>query len=511
MRTRFIVILFIVFILSDRSMAAVTEYTLSIDYDTVNYTGQDVEAMTINGSIPGPVLRFTEGDTARIHVQNKMDVETSIHWHGVLVPPGMDGVPFVSFPPIAPGTTFTYEFPIRQSGTYWYHSHTGLQEQKGVYGSIVIEPSESRQKTDRDYVVMLSDWTDEDTHEVLRTLKRGSEWYAVRKRSGQSIFGAMRLGMLGDYIRRELQRMPAMDISDIAYDSFLANGEPETTLHAEPGETVRLRIIDGGASTNFLLEFAGGLMTVVSADGIDVQPLEQKRFMIAIAETYDVLVHVPASGAYEFRATAQDGSGYTSVWIGSGTRHQAPQVPRPNLYHAMDHLSLKHIFALTPAGAMGMSDRHVEAGTFDQPGMMGIGVMHDMETMSDMEDMNNDSDVSGMNIGGMAEEHDMTSMTDETSRQAHKESPLAKPMEHDRHAMPAAAQEKQGAAINKGFLNMLAEDTASYSPLAADGMSPDRPWPPYAHLRAVKPTTLPKDRAVRDSRSTVTWSAMCGS
>jgi CopA family copper-resistance protein len=503
MRTRFIVILFIVFILSDRSMAAVTEYTLSIDYDTVNYTGQDVEAMTINGSIPGPVLRFTEGDTARIHVQNKMDVETSIHWHGVLVPPGMDGVPFVSFPPIAPGTTFTYEFPIRQSGTYWYHSHTGLQEQKGVYGSIVIEPSESRQKTDRDYVVMLSDWTDEDTHEVLRTLKRGSEWYAVRKRSGQSIFGAMRLGMLGDYIRRELQRMPAMDISDIAYDSFLANGEPETTLHAEPGETVRLRIIDGGASTNFLLEFAGGLMTVVSADGIDVQPLEQKRFMIAIAETYDVLVHVPASGAYEFRATAQDGSGYTSVWIGSGTRHQAPQVPRPNLYHAMDHLSLKHIFALTPAGAMGMSDRHVEAGTFDQPGMMGIGVMHDMETMSDMEDMNNDSDVSGMNIGGMAEEHDMTSMTDETSRQTHKESPLAKPMEHDRHAMPAAAQEKQGAAINKGFLNMLAEDTASYSPLAADGMSPDRPWPPYAHLRAVKPTTLPKDRAVREIRLTL--------
>ena len=153
MRTRFIVILFIVFILSDRSMAAVTEYTLSIDYDTVNYTGQDVEAMTINGSIPGPVLRFTEGDTARIHVQNKMDVETSIHWHGVLVPPGMDGVPFVSFPPIAPGTTFTYEFPIRQSGTYWYHSHTGLREQKGVYGSIVIEPSESRQKTDRDYVL----------------------------------------------------------------------------------------------------------------------------------------------------------------------------------------------------------------------------------------------------------------------------------------------------------------------------------------------------------------------
>lgn len=497
MRTAIVFAFFICLSLPEGSFGAVEEYSLVIGYKTVKYTGHDVMAMTINGSVPGPVLRFREGDTARIHVQNKMDVETSIHWHGVLVPPGMDGVPFVSFPPIAPGATFTYEFPIRQSGTYWYHSHTGLQEQKGVYGSIVIEPVTHSIKADRDYVVMLSDWTDESTHEVLRTLKRGSEWYAVQKGSGQSIFGAVRLGMLGDYFRRELQRMPAMDISDIAYDYFLANGEPETTLHAEPGETVRLRIIDGAASTNFLLEFAGGPMTVASADGIDVQPFEQKRFMIAIAETYDVIVQVPSPGLYEFRATAQDGSGYTSVWIGSGNHYPAPDVPRPNLYHAMNHLSLKDVFALTPANAMGMPDRDVAAGKFDRPGMMGMGDMHDMGAMD------HTSDITPMNGESTVHESGMTPMTHGSTTHKDKEISQEKFMEHAQHTMPAVAQEKQNAARNKGFLNMLAEDAASYSPLAADGMDPERPWPPYAHLRATKPTTIPKDRPIRVIRLTL--------
>jgi len=176
--------------------------------------------MVINGGIPGPTLYFKEGGVARIHVHNRMD-----------------GVPYISFQPIKPGATFTYEFPIRQSGTYWYHSHTELQEQSGIYGSIVIEPREHRFHTDGDYVVLLSDWTNENPHEVLRTLKRGSEWYVIEKGSGQSIVGAARLGMLGAYFNRELLRMPAMDISDIAYDRFLANGKVESTLHTEPGET----------------------------------------------------------------------------------------------------------------------------------------------------------------------------------------------------------------------------------------------------------------------------------
>ena len=199
-------------------------YELTIDQEKVTIAGKTAEGMTINGSIPGPTLRFKEGDTARILVHNRMPVATSIHWHGLLVPPNMDGVPYISFPPIQPDSTFTYEFPIRQSGTYWYHSHSNLQEQSGVYGSIVIEPKHSNRHVDSDHVILLSDWTTEDPHSVLRSLKRGSEWYALEKGSSQSILGASRIGKFGDYVTRELQRMPAMDIADVTYDYFLANG-----------------------------------------------------------------------------------------------------------------------------------------------------------------------------------------------------------------------------------------------------------------------------------------------
>jgi FtsP/CotA-like multicopper oxidase with cupredoxin domain len=178
---------FVLFLAPIQAEAATVEYELTIAQQEVNITGKPARGMTINGGIPGPTLHFKEGDIARINVHNKMSVETSIHWHGVLVPPDMDGVPYISFPPIEPDTTFRYEFPIRQSGTYWYHSHTSLQEQSGVYGAIVIERRQNGPKPDRDYVVLLSDWTDEDPHEVIRTLKRGSEWYAIQKGSGQSI------------------------------------------------------------------------------------------------------------------------------------------------------------------------------------------------------------------------------------------------------------------------------------------------------------------------------------
>lgn len=178
--------------------------------------------------------------------------------------------------------------------------------------------------------------------------------------------------------------MPAMDIADVAYDRFLANGRPETSLEAQPGETVRLRIIDGSATTFFHLEFSGGPMTIIAADGIDVEPVEITRFLIGVAETYDVLVTMPETGAYELRATAHDGSAFASVRLGDGMMHPAPDVPKPNLYHSMGNLSLKRIFALTPAGSMGMPDSAVKAGIYDQPGMMGMGAMDSM-AMEGME------------------------------------------------------------------------------------------------------------------------------
>jgi FtsP/CotA-like multicopper oxidase with cupredoxin domain len=490
-------IIFVIFFAHVQAQAAVVEYELTIAQQEVNITGKPARGMTINGGIPGPTLRFKEGDIARIHVHNKMSVETSIHWHGLLVPPDMDGVPYVSFPPIAASTTFTYEFPIRQSGTYWYHSHTSLQEQSGVYGSIVIEPRQKRLHADRDYVVLISDWTDENPYAVLRTLKRGSEWYSIQKGSGQSIFGAARVGMLGDYFKRELQRMPAMDIADVAYDRFLANGKPESTLFAHPDETVRLRIIDGSATTYFHLEFAGGPMRIISADGLDVVPVEQKRFLIGVAETYDVLVQIPASGAYEFRATAHDGSGYASVWIGSGKHHPAPDVPKPNLYHSMGHLSLKKIFALTPPGAMGMSDKLVDTGMFDKPGMM------DMGGMNDMKNMDHGPDPSKMKMKDMDHPTGMDDKSHDTGMPMKNANAATKGMDHSGQSMSMTSQSSRiGKKYGNNF-GFLAADVSASKNLAMDGMDPRRPWPPYGKLRAIKPTVFAADKPVRDIRLTL--------
>ncbi|MEW6600661.1 MAG: multicopper oxidase domain-containing protein, partial [Nitrospirota bacterium] len=331
---KFRIAVLIILLLSINSLASseVREYNLTIRYRDVNITGRNVKAMTINDSIPGPTLRFKEGDLARIHVHNEMDVETSIHWHGVLLPNLQDGVPYVTTPPILPGSTFTYEFPIKHSGTYWYHSHTGLQEQRGVYGSIVIETDITDIKTDKELVVVLSDWTDEDPYKVLRTLKSGSDYYSLQKGSLQSLLGAVRANAVPDVLKRSRERMPPMDISDIAYDRFLVNGEPSAEFNALPGETIRLRIINAAASSYFYLQFAGGSMNVISADGMIVQPVMMNRFLIAVAETYDVIITVSDKGAYEFRVTAQDGSGFTSLFIGEGQQIAAPDVPKPNLY-----------------------------------------------------------------------------------------------------------------------------------------------------------------------------------
>ncbi len=465
--------------------AGTVEYDLTIAREQVSVTGRPVPAMTINNGIPGPTLRFREGDLARIHVRNRMDVPTSLHWHGLLVPPGMDGVPLVSFPPIAPGATFTYEFPIRQTGTYWYHSHSALQEQSGVYGSIVILPAGAPEKApENDHVVLLSDWTDDDPHAVLRTLRRGSEWFAVEKGSGQSILGAARTGMLGDYFSRELQRMPPMDIADVAYDRFLANGRPEITLNGRPGDRVRLRVIDGSATTYFHLEFSGGPMTIVAADGQDVEPVEVLRLLIGVAETYDLLVTLPGEGSYELRATAHDGSGFASVWIGTGALHLAPDLPKPNLYKTMGRLTLGRLFAFTPAGSMGMSDRDVRKGLFDRPGMMH-----------------------GMEHGGHAMDHGM---------QHADGGGMTGGAGHAGHAMDGGAADGGGHAGHGAYrgadrsarpfgrsFGLLANDISSRGPLAMDGMDDRRPGPPYAKLRAAASTALPEGRPVREVRITL--------
>lgn len=321
--------------------ARIVEYTLDIGDATLAPAGRPTPVLTINGSSPGPVLRFREGDVARITVRNTLkDEETSIHWHGLLVPNLEDGVPLLTTPVIGPGQSRVFEFLIRQHGTYWYHSHTAHQEQRGIHGGIVIEPRENQPTpTSQDEVIVLGDWTNEHPLEVQRTLQRGDDWYAIRKGSAQSLFGAWRAGKLGAYFDREKSLVPPMDLGDVAYDAFLMNGQRRLPLKGRPGETTRLRFINAGAATYFYLDAATGPLQVIAADGQDVQPTAVKRLLIGPAECYDVLVTIPPAGSWEIRATAQDGSGSVSAWVGTGPVHAAEAPPAPNPFGMSEYLT----------------------------------------------------------------------------------------------------------------------------------------------------------------------------
>lgn len=328
----------------------VHEYNLTIDQETVNLAGKAVPGMTINGGIPGPILRFREGEYAVIHVTNNMDTETSVHWHGILLPNFYDGVPYLTTPPIKPGETFKYEFALNQSGTYWYHSHTMLQEQKGVFGSIVIEPKEKTLEYDRDLVMVLSDWTNEKPMSVLRNLKRGNEWYGIKKGTANPLGQVIGRGALGAQINFWRQRMEGADIADVYYEAFLVNGKP-TVEHPEfkPGEKVRLRFINAAASTYFWLTFGGADPTLVSADGLDVVPVTRNRTLIGVAETYDFIVTIPESGKLEIRAKSQDGAGMATAYLGKGEVVAAEEVPRPDKIAMMQQMAAMDMKMGAPA------------------------------------------------------------------------------------------------------------------------------------------------------------------
>jgi len=316
------------------------EYTLTIKEEMVNKAGKKVMGMTVNGSIPGPTLEFTEGEYAVIYVKNEMSVETSIHWHGLILPNFFDGVPYLTTPPIKPGTTFKYEFPLNQSGTYWYHSHTMLQEQSGVFGSFVIQPKEKRMDYDKELVLMLSDWTNEKPHNVLRNLKRGTEWYSIAKGTATPLNQVISRGALGAQVDFWRQRMEGADIADVYYPAFLINGEEKVEYpQFKAGEKVRLRIIDGSASTSFWMTFGGETPTLISADGLDVVPVKKNKTFIGVAETYDFIVEIPEDGKIEFRIEAQDGSGTASAFLGSGKVMEAEDLPRPDKIAMMQEMA----------------------------------------------------------------------------------------------------------------------------------------------------------------------------
>ncbi|WP_343487414.1 multicopper oxidase domain-containing protein [Allomuricauda sp. d1] len=331
-------------------------YDLTIDYETVNYTGKDVKAMTFNGSIPGPNLEFNEGEFAIINVTNKMDVETSVHWHGLILPNFYDGVPYLTTPPIQPGETQQYKFALKQSGTYWYHSHTGLQEQRGVYGSIQINPKETDLEYDKDLVLVLSDWMDENPKSQLRNLKRGNEWYLIKKNQIQSWDKVIAKGATGAKLKMMWQRMPDMAILDNYYDLFFINGQAEQIYpEFKPGERVRVRFVNAAAASYFWLTFGGQDPMLVSSDGLDVVPVKKNKTLISVAETYDFIVTIPESGKLEILATSQDGSGKASAFLGTGEVLPAPEVPKPDLIKQMQEMMAMDMKMGAPAAKLNPS------------------------------------------------------------------------------------------------------------------------------------------------------------
>lgn len=369
----------------------IKEYNLTIEKNEMTLGGVTAKAMTINGSIPGPTLEFSEGDLAIINVTNKMDVETSVHWHGLILPNYYDGVPYLNTPPIEPGETFQYRIPINQSGTYWYHSHTMLQEQKGVYGSIIIQPKERVLDYDKDLVVVLSDWTNEKPMNVLRNLKRGNEWYQVKKGTAVPLSRVIKEGALGAQFKFWRDRMEGADISDIYYPAFLTNGKKVAEYpEFQPGEKVRLRFINASASTYYWMDFGGGNPMVVSSDGIDVQPVHKSRFLFGIAETYDVIVTIP-EGTLEITATTQDGSGNTSLNLGQGTLYPAERIDRPDKVEMMKQMATMDMKMGAPA-MVGNQKKKTPEVLMQKYGMkmdMKEGQMNDKMNMDDHMNHNN--------------------------------------------------------------------------------------------------------------------------
>ena len=295
-------------------------FDLNIGYQAANFTGKVRMANAVNGSIPAPTLRFKQGQQVRLNVKNNLAEDSSIHWHGLILPNKMDGVPGLTFAGIKPGDTYHYSFDVNQYGTYWYHSHSGFQEQKGVYGAIVIDPLEPEPFSyDRDYVVILSDWTDEDPDRVYRKLKKVSHYYNTRERTAADIWHDIKTkginGTLNERAMWNQMRMSDNDLSDVTgYTyTFLMNGQtPQSNWTGlfTKGEKIRLRFINAAAMSIFDVRIPGLDIKVVAADGQYVEPVTVEEFRINIAETYDVIVEPSSDQAYTIFSQTIDRSGF---------------------------------------------------------------------------------------------------------------------------------------------------------------------------------------------------------
>ena len=377
------------------------DFDLFIGETPVNITGAARTAMTINGSLPGPILRWREGETVTLRVRNRLKEDTSIHWHGIILPANMDGVPGLSFHGIAPDGMYEYKFKVNQNGTYWYHSHSGLQEQLGVYGALVIDAKEPEPFSyDRDYVVLLSDWTDENPARVLAKLKKQSDYYNYHKRTvGDFINDVSEMGWSAAVADRKMwaeMKMSPTDLADVSgYTyTYLMNGQAPDgnwTGIFKPGEKIRLRFINASAMTYFDVRIPGLKMTVVAADGLHVKPVSVDEFRIAVAETYDVIVEPDSEQAYTVFAQSMDRTGYArgTLAVQEGLSAPVPS-PDPRPLIAMGDMGMDH-------GSMGGMDHGNMAG-MDQGNMAGMDHGSMQGGMAGMDH----SQMAGMDHSGMA-------------------------------------------------------------------------------------------------------------
>ncbi|NUF16049.1 copper resistance system multicopper oxidase [Acinetobacter lactucae] len=458
-------------LVSPWTFAAIKEYHLNINEQQVNITGQSLKRITVNGKFTAPLLEFEEGDEAVIHVHNQLkNQDTSLHWHGLLLPGLMDGVPgFNGFKGIAPNGDFVYRFKVKQNGTYWYHAHSKGQEQDGLYGPLVIYPKgkipvAAHEKTDRDYVVMLSDFHNSSSDSIMKNLKKSAEYYQNRRETVSDVLKQVKVqGLKATWQDRSMwnqMRMLKTDMSDVTGYTFLVNGntpEQNWTGNFKAGDKVRLRFINASAMSFFDVRIPNLKMTVVSADGQPVKPVAIDEFRIGTAETYDVIVE-PKQPNYQIEAESIDRSGFAI-----GTLHnentqavgpvQMPQ-PRPRSLLTMDDMGMSH--------GNGASDEH--AGH-------QMNMQHDMSAMPEMkkEESQTKHDHAMMNM-----DHDMKNMSSE---------------EHDhsmmqmKHEMPAQSENKtkkaepvygwENASTPAGMKALQYSDLQSLSP-QPDTRAPER-------------------------------------
>jgi CopA family copper-resistance protein len=325
-----------------------SDFDLRIGETAINFTGSPKIALTVNGSVPAPTLRWKEGDTVTLRVANSLDEDTSIHWHGILLPANMDGVPGLTFHGIRPGETYVYRFKVKQGGTYWYHSHSGFQGQRGLYGPLIIDPLKPEPFTyDREYVVMLTDWTDESPERVFAKLKKQSDYYNFRQRTvGDFLRDVRTHGLKATLADRKVwseMRMNPTDLADVSLYTYtyLMNGMPPAanwTGIFKPGERVRLRFINGSAMSYFDVRMPGLEMTVVEADGQYVHPVTVDEFRIATGETFDVIVEPSGQDAFTIFAQSNDRTGYAAgtLAVREGLRAAVPALDPPPLLTMAD-------------------------------------------------------------------------------------------------------------------------------------------------------------------------------